>query len=78
MRCVISAAPGQAFVQGKADTSTPPTTEASGIVGIQAGLLGENNSHEVNFYVLPGNKYRIDKTEVTGTVTLGKWFEMLI
>ena len=78
VRCAISVAAGQAFVQGKADTSTPPTTEASGIVGIQAGLLSEDNSHEVNFYVLPGNKYRIDSTAVTGTVTLGKWFEMLI
>ncbi|MBU1067050.1 hypothetical protein KKE60_04655, partial [Patescibacteria group bacterium] len=55
VQCAISVVAGQAFVQGKADTSTPPTTEASGIVGIQAGLLGENNSHEVNFYVLPGN-----------------------
>jgi hypothetical protein len=76
--CVITVAAGTAFAQGKADTSTPPVTAASGIVGIQAGLLGEDNSYEVNFYVMPLEKYRIDSTAVNGTTTLGNWFETLI
>lgn len=51
---------------------------ASGIVGIQVGLLAEDNRVEVSFYVRPENKYRIDSTTVNGTVTLGNWFETLI
>jgi len=49
---------------------TPPVTVASGIVGIQIGLIGEDNSFEVGFYVRPGNKYRIGSTAVNDTVTI--------
>ena len=74
-RCVITTLSGVTTMQGKSDSSTPPTTAVSGIVGIQAGLLGEDNSFEVSFWVAPSMKYRVDTVETTGTVTIGKWFE---
>src|SRR5881396_769218 len=46
VRCVASLAGGTATAQGKSDTSNPPTTVVSGICGIQAGLLGEDNSFQ--------------------------------
>lgn len=76
-RCAISVAAGYAYVQAKSDSSSPPTTVVSGIVGIQAGLLNEDNSFEVIFIVAPSLNYRIDSSISNGTVTLGKWFEVL-
>lgn len=76
VRCAISAAGGNAYVQGKSDASAPPTTAASGLVGIQAGLLGEDNTFQVTFVVAPGMKYRIDSATTNGTAVLGDWFEV--
>ncbi len=80
MQCTITVLNGKAYVQGIAEISVgDPTAVASGIVGIQLGLLNENNSFPVDFYVMPGEKYRINSTiDGTGTVTLGSWFETLI
>ncbi len=79
VRCAISLDGGNAYIQGKAEvTAGDPAAVASGIVGIEAGLLNEDNSYEVNFYVMPGEKYRIDSSTTDGTVTLGKWFETYI
>ena len=79
VRCAITLAAGTAYVQAKADTSTPPTTVASGKVGIEAGLLNEDNTYQISFVVPAGStqKYRIDSTAVNGTVTLGSWFEFV-
>jgi len=78
VRCAITLALGVATMQAKQDTSTPPTTIASGIVGIQAGLLNEDNSFQLMFAVPKGTnqKYRIDSVGTNGTVTLGNWFEL--
>ena len=76
VRCAITVAAGNAYVQGKADTSTPPTTVASGIVGIQAGLLNEDNTFQICFVVSQGMNYRIDSAVTNGTVILGTWFEI--
>ncbi len=78
VRCAITVAAGNAYAQGKADTAALPITAASGIVGIQVGLLGEDNSFKISFYVMPLEKYRIDSAATNGTVTLGNWFESLI
>lgn len=75
-RCVVSVAGGNATVQGKSDTATPPTTITSGLVGIQSGLLGEDNTHQISFVVAPGANYRIDSAVTDGAVTLGSWFEV--
>jgi hypothetical protein len=75
VRCAISLAGGNAYIQGKSDGSSPPTTIASGIVGIEAGLLGEDNSFEISFVVAPGQNYRIDSSTANGTTVLGAWFE---
>lgn len=76
VRCAITLAGGNAYVQGKAEvTAGVPAAVASGIVGIEAGLLNEDNSPQVSFYVMPGEKYRIDSSVANGTTTLGKWFE---
>ena len=77
-RCAITVAAGNAYVQGKSDSSTPPTTIATGKVGIEAGLLNEDNSFQISFIVAPEMKYRIDSTLTNGTATLGNWFEVLI
>ena len=76
VRCAITVAAGNAYVQGKVDTSTPPTTVASGIVGIQAGLLNEDNTFQICFVVSQGMNYRIDSAVTNGTVILGTWFEI--
>jgi hypothetical protein len=75
VRCAITLAAGNAYVQAKMDTATPPTVAASGLVGIEAGLLGEDNSFQVSFVVNPGGTYIISSTATNGTVTLGKWME---
>lgn len=78
VRCAITVAGGNAYVQAKSDTSTPPTTVASGVVGIESGLVDEDNSLQVVFLVNPGAKYRLDSSTTDGTATLGNWFEMSI
>lgn len=74
-RCAITAGAGTAYMQAKMDTASPPTVAASGVVGIESGLNGEDNSFQVCFLVNPGGTYRVDSTASNGTVTLGKWFE---
>lgn len=75
VRCSISMAAGNAYVQAKMDTASPPTVNASGLVGIEAGLIGEDNSFQITFVVNPGGTYRINSTATNGAVVLGKWFE---
>lgn len=75
-RCAITLAAGNAYAQGKSDSSTPPTTVVSGIVGIQSGLLNEDNTFQVAFLVGAGLNYRLDSSSTNGTCTLGNWFEM--
>ncbi len=77
-RCVVTVAGGNAYIQGKSDTNTPPTTVATGIVGIESGLLSEDNSFQISFIVRPTYNYRIDSATTNGTATLGKWFEIPI
>lgn len=75
-RCAITLGAGTAYVQAKSDSSSPPTTVVSGIVGIQGGLINEDNSFQVVFVVEPSKNYRIDTTASNGTVTLGAWIEV--
>ena len=75
VRCAITVAAGNAYVQAKMDTATPPTVAASGLIGIEAGLMGEDNSFQITFIVNPGGTYILSSTATNGTVTLGKWFE---
>ena len=79
-RCAITLAAGVSTVQAKADTATPPTTAVSGIVGIQAGLLNEDNTFQISFVVPAGatQNYRIDTVETNGSATLGTWMEYLL
>lgn len=74
-RCAITVAAGNAYLQGVSDGAAPPTTIASGVVGVQSGLLGEDNSVQVSFVVAPGMNYRVNSSATNGTVTLGEWFE---
>ncbi len=80
VRCAATSPDGVATAQAKQDTSTPATTVASGIVGIQDGLLAEDVTVQLVFWVPPGTsqKYQIDKVETNGTVTLGSWFELVL
>ncbi len=78
VRCAVTLAAGTAYVQAKMDTATPPTVAASGLVGIQAGLLNEDNTYQIIFTVNPGGTYIITSTTANGTTTLGKWFEITI
>lgn len=78
VRCAITVAAGNAHVQAKSDAATPPVTIASGIVGIESGLLGEDNTFQVSFVVAAGMKYRIDSVLTNGTATLGQWFEVAL
>lgn len=75
VRCAITLAAGNAYVQGKSDGATPPVTIASGIVGIETGLLGEDNTFQISFVVTSGQTYRLDSAATNGTVVLGAWFE---
>lgn len=77
IRCVATLGAGNAYVQAKADTSAPPTTVVSGLVGIQSGLLNEDNTYQICFVVPAGTNqnYRIDSSVTNGTTTLHKWFE---
>jgi hypothetical protein len=76
LRFAITSGGGNAYAQAKSDASSPPTTVASGKVGIEAGLNGEDNSMQLTFIVAPGQKYRVDTTTTNGTATLGTWIEM--
>lgn len=76
IRCAVTLAGGNAYVQGKSDTATPPTVAATGLVGIQAGLLGEDNTFQVCFTVAAGKTYIITSATTNGTTTLGSWFEI--
>lgn len=78
VRCAITLGGGNAYAQGFSDDATPPVTAASGIVGIQTGLLSENNSFQLVFKVAPGKKYIITSSATNGTVTKGNWFETYI
>ena len=78
VRCVVTTAGGNAYVQGKSDTATPPTVAASGIVGIQAGLLNEDNTFQCAFVVAPGKTYILSSAATNGTTTLGSWFETVL
>lgn len=78
VRCAVTLAGGNAYVQAKMDTATPPTVAASGLVGIQAGLLGEDNSFQLVFFVNPGGTYIVDSSATNGSVTLGTWFEITV
>lgn len=79
VRCQITLATGIAYAQSKSDTATPPVTISSPIVGIQAGLAGEDNNFEIVSDVEPSKKYRVDSTtDANGTVTLDSWFEMYL
>jgi hypothetical protein len=78
VRCAITLAAGNATVQGKSDIATPPTVAASGVVGIESGLLNEDNTFQLTFTVAPGATYIISSATTNGTATLGSWFEMPI
>lgn len=75
VRCAISVVAGVATAQGKSDAATPPVTICSGLVGVQAGLLNEDNTFQICFWVAPNMNYRIDSATTNGTVVLGSWFE---
>lgn len=75
VRCAVTLAGGNAYVQGMSDTATPSVTIATGLVGIQAGLLGEDNSFQISFIVAAGKTYQITPSATNGTCTLGVWFE---
>ena len=75
IRCAITVAAGNAYAQALMDTATPPTTPASGLVGIQAGLLNEDNTFQMVFLVNPSGTYNVTTSTTNGTVTLGTWFE---
>lgn len=76
VRCVTTSAGGNAYVQAFSDTAANPSTVASGIVGLQAGLLNEDNSYQLTFVVRPGEKYKVVASTTNGTCTLGNWTEM--
>lgn len=76
-RCAISLASGVAWMQAKSDTATNPSTVVSGIVGIQAGLLNEDNSYQVVFPVGTSSYYSVSTSTSNGSVTLGRWVELV-
>ena len=78
VRCAIALAGGTSTAQSKMDYSSPPTTIATGLVGIQAGLMSEDNTFQLVFAVNPGAQYRIDTATANGTAVLGKWFELTL
>ncbi len=75
-RCTITLGGGNAYVQALMDTASPPTVVACGKVGIEAGLLGEDNTFQAVFFVNPGGTYRVNSAATNGTVTLGTWMEL--
>ena len=75
-RCATTLAGGTAYMQALSDTATNPTTVISGIIGIQSGLLSEDNSFQVIFPVGTSSYYRVVSSATNGTVTLGRWYEL--
>jgi len=78
VRCAISVAAGYAYVQAFSDASATPTAAASGKVGIEVGLLNEDNTFQVTFIVRANEKYKITATTSNGTCTLGNWTEVVL
>ena len=78
VRCAISLAGGLSTAQAKMDYTSPPITVATGLVGIQSGLMSEDNTFQLVFAVNPGAQYRIDTAAVNGSAVLGKWFEVTL
>ena len=78
VRCAVTLAAGVATAQAKADTSSPPTTVVSGLIGIQAGLLNEDNTYQLMFVVGTSLNYRVDTANTNGTTVLGSFFECLM
>ena|SRR3990167_6237407 len=76
VRCAITVAAGSAWFQAIADNGAPPTTVVSGVVGIQSGLLSEDNTFMCLFVVGTSLNYRVNTTNSNGTTTLNSWFEM--
>ena len=74
-RAIVTLAAGSSTAQGKSDTATPPTIIATGVVGIQSGLLNEDNTFQISFFVSPGKTYIINSVVANATATLGSWFE---
>jgi len=78
-RCIIDTAADVANIQAFSDTAADPATAASGIVGIEGGLLGEDVSVQFSFIVRPYQKYKVVTTISAGcSATLGKWFETIL
>ena len=78
-RCIIDTAADVANIQAFSDTAADPTTTASGIAGIEGGLLGEDVSAQISFIVRPYNKYKVVTTISAGcSATIGKWFETIL
>lgn len=77
-RCVITLAAGSSFLQAFADAGGTPSTVASGVVGIESGLLNEDNTYQLCFVATNGLNYRVNATTANGTLTLERWFEFNI
>ncbi len=77
-RCVVTVAGGSATIQGFSDTAATPTTEAGPLVGVQSGLLNEDNTFSTTFVVAPGTNYRVNSAVSNGTATLGTWWELTL
>ena len=76
IKCDTTLASGVATAQAKADTSSPPTTIVSGVVGIEVGLVNEDVTELLVFVVGTSLNYRVDTANTNGTTVLGNWFEM--
>jgi len=78
-RCIIDTAADVANIQAFSDTAADPTTLATGKVGIEGGLLGQDISIQMVFIVRPYYKYKVVTTISAGcSATLGKWFETIM
>lgn len=77
-RCVVTVAAGSATIQGFSDTAATPTTAAGPLVGVQSGLLNEDNTFSTTFVVAPGTNYRVNSAVSNGTATLGTWWELTL
>ncbi len=75
-KCVVTVAGGNAYAQAKSDSLATPTTLASGKVGIETGLLNENNTFQLVFVVNPGANYKVATATTNGSVTLEQWIEI--
>lgn len=77
VRCAVTLAAGTAYVQGRSDSANPPTISCSGIVGIQAGLLNEDNTYQICFVVGTNTNYIITSVASNGSCVLGQWYELI-